>query len=266
MLVAVIIPARFASSRYPGKPLEMLSGATGLRKTLIQRSWEAAEKADGVDRVIVATDDIRIREQVETFGGECLMTSSACSNGTERCAEALDFLGDYYDIIINVQGDAPLTPHWFVNDLIAALGSAPEFRVATPVIRCSGAVLSEFKNDRRKGLVGGTTAVFDAEGKALYFSKEVIPWVREEYFADEETPIFHHVGVYAYTPEALRFYASLGPGFLERSEGLEQLRFLEYGEPMLCVEVDGGGRVFWEVNNPSDVPTVEAGLKAAGIE
>ena len=266
MPVLVVIPARFASSRFPGKPLEPLVGVTGAAKSLVRRSWEAAAAANCVDRLVVATDDIRIREEVESFGGECVMTSSACGNGTERCAETLDIYGAYYEIIVNVQGDAPLTPPWFIEDLVSAMRASHGTAVATPVMRCDGAALSGFIQDRRNGLVGGTTAVFDAENQALYFSKEVIPWTGIEYRPDEPTPVFHHVGVYAYTPEALTVYARHRPGFLERLEGLEQLRFLEHGQSILCVEVDGRGRDFWEVNNPDDIAKVEAGLAAAGIE
>ena len=266
MSVLVVIPARYASSRFPGKPLENLTGATGVAKTLIRRSWEAAAAAVGIDRLIVATDDIRIREEVESFGGECIMTSSACGNGTERCAEAVEIFGDYFDIIINLQGDAPLTPPWFVEDLVAAMRQAPASEVATPVIRCDGRAHADFRSDRSRGLVGGTTAVFDDQNRALYFSKEVIPWTGEDYLPDEPTPVFHHVGVYGYRPDALRSYSELRPGRLERLEGLEQLRFLEAGIPILCVEVDGKGQAFWEVNNPEDIKRVEAGLAAVGIE
>ncbi len=178
------------------------------------------------------------------------MTSSACRNGTERCAEALANLGETYDIVVNLQGDAPLTPPWFVDDLVAGLAAAPGMQVATPVLRTEGAALNGFLEDRRAGRVGGTTAVFDAAGRALYFSKEVIPYRSRDYADDEMTPVFHHVGVYAYRPEALATYIGLEPGPLETLEGLEQLRFLENGVPLLCVEVEGRGRQFWELNNP----------------
>ena len=121
MSVVIVIPARYASTRYPGKPLVALTGATGEAKSLIQRSWEAACQVQGVDRVVVATDDDRIRAASEAFGAEVVMTSESCGNGTERCAEALEVMGGSYDIIVNLQGDAPLTPHWFVEDLIAGL-------------------------------------------------------------------------------------------------------------------------------------------------
>ena len=201
MSVTILIPARFASVRYPGKPLVSLVGAKGDSKTLIQRSWEAARAVKGVSRVAVTTDDARIRDAAEAFGAEVIMTSSECRNGTERCAEAVAHLGSDTEIVVNLQGDAPLTPAWFVEDLVDGLRSAPEIDMATPVLRADGATLLGFLADRKAGRVGGTTAVFNQKGEALYFSKEVIPFVPNAPEPDVmQTPVFHHVGVYAYRP------------------------------------------------------------------
>ncbi len=266
MSVLIAIPARYASTRYPGKPLVELTGASGDKKSLIQRSWEAAKAVNGVDRVVVATDDDRIREAAEAFGAEVVMTSPDCANGTERCAEAWDALGGAYDIVVNLQGDAPLTPAWFVEDLIAGLRTHPTAEVATPVLRCDGRALNGFLEDRRAGRVGGTTAVFGADNKALYFSKEVIPYTPATYADEDETPVFHHVGVYAYRPSALGAYPKWPTGPLETLEGLEQLRFLEQERPVLCVEVAARGRQFWELNNPEDVPRIEAMLRDMQVD
>lgn len=265
MSTLLVIPARYASTRYPGKALVGLTGATGERKTLIRRSWEAATAVAGIDRVVVATDDDRIRAEAESFGAEVVMTSSSCENGTERCSEALDALGGGYEIVVNLQGDAPLTPAWFVEELVAGLSAHPTAEVATPVLRCSGRALSGFLDDRRAGRVGATTAVFDIDGQALYFSKEVIPYTTQDYPPDAATPVFHHIGVYAYRPSALAAYPRWTPGPLEQLEALEQLRFLERGRPVLCVEVEARGRQFWELNNPSDVPRIEAMLAEMGV-
>lgn len=265
MSVLIVIPARYASSRYPGKPLATLTGATGETKSLIQRSWEAARQVTGVDRVVVATDDERIRSAAEGFGAEVVMTSESCGNGTERCAEALQNLGGGYDIVVNLQGDAPLTPHWFVEALVKGLRTDPHSEVATPVLRCEGCALTGFLEDRAAGRVGGTTAVFGAGGRALYFSKEVIPYTGQSYADDAPTPVFHHVGVYAYRPAALADYTGWDMGPLEALEGLEQLRFLERGRPVLCVEVEARGRQFWELNNPEDVPRIQAMMAEMGM-
>lgn len=260
MSTLLVIPARYASTRYPGKALAGLKGASGVRKSLIRRSWEAAMAVQGIDRVVVATDDSRIRDEARSFGAEVVMTSESCENGTERCAEAHDALGERYDIVVNLQGDAPLTPHWFVEELVAELSVHPTAEVATPVLRCDGRALSGFLDDRRAGRVGATTAVFGIDNQALYFSKEVIPYTTHDYPAAQMTPVFHHVGVYAYRPSALAAYPRWKAGPLERLEGLEQLRFLERDRPVLCVEVEARGRQFWELNNPEDVPRIEAML------
>jgi len=261
MSVLVVIPARHASSRYPGKPLAMLTGATGQARSLVQRTWEAAQAIDGVDRAVVATEDDRIRAACEAFGAEVVMTSDTCRNGTERCAEAIQALGATFEFVVNLQGDAPLTPPWFVEDLIAGLRRDAAAGLATPVLACDGRAHRGFLQDRAAGRVGGTTAVFGHDRRALYFSKEVIPHTGQRYDDDARTPVFHHVGVYAYRPEALRAYPGWPIGPLEELEGLEQLRFLENGHPVLCVEVEARGRRFWELNNPEDVARIETMMR-----
>lgn len=265
MPTAIIIPARYASSRYPGKPLVGLKGATGVEQSLIERSWRAAISVTGVDRVVVATDDDRIKAAAEAFGAEVVMTSPDCANGTERCAEAHDHLGGAFDVVVNLQGDAPLTPHWFIEDLIAGLKGDPDAMVATPVLMTDGAALNGFLKDRSEGRVGGTTVVFDKNRHALYFSKEVIPFTSKTYSNTDHTPVYHHVGVYAYRPGPLRDYAGWQPGPLEQLEGLEQLRFLENGHSVLCIEVDARDRQFWELNNPEDVPKLEQMMREMGV-
>jgi 3-deoxy-manno-octulosonate cytidylyltransferase (CMP-KDO synthetase) len=216
--------------------------------------------------VVVATDDPRIRDAAVAFGAEVAMTSSLCRNGTERCAEALGTLGRDWDVVVNLQGDAPLTPPWFVEALIAAMAADPGLPMATPVLRCDARALAGFLDDRREGRVGATTAVFGAGGRALYFSKEVIPFTGRALAPGEEVPVFHHVGVYAYRPAALAAYARWPVGPLERWEGLEQLRFLENGMPVACVEVEARGAQFWELNNPVDVARIESILREQGLD
>lgn len=264
MSAVIIIPARYASTRYPGKPLAQLTGVDGIARSLIQRSWDAAMRVEGVDHVAVATDDVRIRDAVEAFGGNVVMTSESCQNGTERCAEAIDNLGMSPDIVVNLQGDAPLTPAWFIEDLIADLQTNPNAQVATPVLRCSGEMRAALVADRRADRVGGTTAVFDRNRHGLYFSKEVIPFANADFGPQDPTPVFHHVGVYAYRPDALAQYVGWGAGHLETLEGLEQLRFVENGTPVLCTEVDAKGCQFWELNNPEDIPVIEKMLNDMG--
>ncbi len=266
MSLTIVIPTRYASSRYPGKPLADLVGASGQARSLIRRAWDAAVAVPDADRVVVATDDDRIADHARGFGAEVVMTPTTCRNGTERCAAALDPLGlDDDAVVVNLQGDAPLTPPWFVTALAEAMRDH-RVQVATPVLRLEADALARFKQDRAAGHVGGTTAVFDQQQRALYFSKEVIPYTGRDLAPGEEIPVFHHVGVYAYRPAALRAYAGWDEGALEQWEGLEQLRFMERGTPVTCVPVDGQGRAFWELNNPVDVPRIEAILKTLGID
>ncbi|MBF9027561.1 3-deoxy-manno-octulosonate cytidylyltransferase [Rhodobacterales bacterium FZCC0188] len=266
MSVICVIPARYQSSRYPGKPLVQLRGVSGKSMSLIERSWRAACAVSGFDAIYVATDDDRIRDAAQGFGAQVVMTSSDCVNGTERCAEALNNLGQNVEMVVNLQGDAPLTPAWFLEELITGLRADPSADIATPVLRCDGETLAAFKADRKAGRVGGTTAVFGSSHQALYFSKEVIPYTTGISEDAEETPVFHHVGVYAYRPEALLAYPTWPTGPLETLEGLEQLRFLESGRRVLCVEVEAQGRKFWELNNPEDVSRIEAMLAEMGQE
>ena len=264
--IVVVIPARYASSRFPGKPLAPLVGATGIAKSLIERSWNTAMQVDGVSAVYVATDDDRIAEAAHAFGAKVLMTSADCQNGTERVAEAVKLLDSAPDIVLNLQGDSPLTPPWFLTSLIEELCNDSSVEMATPVLRCDGQTLQSFRDDRKNGLVGGTTAIFDKSRDALYFSKEVIPYIDGDYEPTQKTPVFHHVGVYAYRCSTLQAYVDWGVGSFEKLEGLEQLRFLENGKPVRCVTVEAPERVFWELNNSVDVARIEGVLLKEGWE
>lgn len=261
MHTVIIIPARYTSTRYPGKPLAMLTLPDGSQKSLIQLTWEAAVQVKGIDAVYVATDDDDIRNAAEGFGANIIMTSETCQNGTERCAEAVANMGIQADVVVNLQGDAPLTPPWFIEALVDEMERDFQVQMATPVLRCDPLTYGHFVEDRRNGRVGGTTATFDKTGNALYFSKEVIPYIDPNQPITAPVPVFHHVGVYAYRPAALAAYKDWEPGPLEELEGLEQLRFLENGYPIRCVDVDAKGRVFWELNNPEDIPRIETALR-----
>ena len=261
MKTVILIPARYASTRYPGKPLAELTLPDGSKKSLIQLSWEAANRVAGVAEVHVVTDDDRISEHAKGFSASVIMTSPEAENGTARCAEALRAGQVEADLIVNLQGDAPLTPEWFVEDLIAAMRDDHEAQVATPVLQCDPLTYGHFVEDRKAGRVGGTTAVFNAKGHALYFSKEVLPFIDPDKVPASNIPVYHHVGVYAYRPAALRAYSSWPVSELETLEGLEQLRFLVNDTKLRCVEVEGKGRVFWELNNPEDVARINSVLK-----
>lgn len=252
--VLVVVPARYASQRFPGKPLTPLLGPDGVSKPLIQWSWEAAMAVQDRAQIMVATDDPRIADVVRGFGGAVAMTATDLRNGTERCAALLDGLDEDPDLVINLQGDSPLIPRAALDALIDAWVASPA-PVLTPWIACDTMLGGLLVAEHAAGRIGGTTVVADHSGQALYFSKRPIPYGPGE-------GLKLHLGLYAYTPAALRQYAALPPGPLELAEGLEQLRFLEQGIPIRLVEVARPPAGFWEVNNPEDVALVERALAA----
>lgn len=193
------------------------------------------------------------------------MTPESSRNGTERCAAASAAIDDA-DIIVNLQGDAPLTPPGFVTALLEAMAVDPTIEVATPALRVTPAIHRRLLVDQREGRVGGTTVAISASGDALYFSKSVIPHVGPAALGDPALPVFLHIGVYAYTRAALEAYAALPPTPLELLEGLEQLRFIEHGRAVRVVEVAAPGYDIWELNNPEDVAPIEAALAARGLD
>lgn len=265
MKVAILIPARFASTRYPGKPLVELKGASGRPKPLIQRSFEAARRVGGVASVHVVTDDLRIAEAARGFGAPVIMTSPECRNGTERCAEAVAEL-ESPDLVVNLQGDALLTPPGFVEALIEHMAGDADAEVATPALRLRSHEVRALLAEEAAGRVGGTSVVTDAGGRALYFSKRLIPHLPDGALDRELAPVRLHVGVYAYRPRALAAYAATPVSELETLEGLEQLRFLVAGVPVAIVEVATPSFALRELNNPDDLAPIEAALAEAGLE
>lgn len=262
---AIVIPARYASTRYPGKPLAMLRGMDGTARSLIERSWRAATGVAAAEQVWVATDDARIADAVRGFGGQVVMTPETCRNGTERCAAVVQALGEIAPVLVNLQGDAPLTPAHVVHGLVAALEADPDAALTTPALRCSASTYAHLVADQAAGRVGGTTVTFDRAERALYFSKRVIPHLPAS-DTNAHQKVHLHLGVYAYRPAALAAYAALDPSPLEEAEGLEQLRFMEAGLPVRVVRFDPIGWDCIELNNPEDVPAIEAVLRQRGID
>jgi len=261
----ILIPARYASTRYPGKPLVELKGAGGAAKPLILRSVEAARRVRGVSGVFVVTDDDRIADSCTRHGVGVIMTSPECRNGTERCAEALASLHEP-DLVINFQGDALLTPPGFVEVLIARMKSDSDALVATPAMLVRSEEVRSLQVEEAAGRVGGTSVVIDAQGRALYFSKRLIPHLPSGALDGAMSPVRLHVGVYAYRPEALERYVSTPVSELETLEGLEQLRFLVAGVPVSVVDVETPPFALRELNNPEDVAPIEQALAEAGLE
>lgn len=259
---AIIIPARLASTRFPAKPLAPLCGPDGTPRAALSYTWaagEAAARALGADATcIVATDDAAIADFAAGAGMKVVMTPAECRNGTERCAAALDALGEDFDLVVNLQGDAPLTPAHFVVAVAERLAHEPALAMATVAVAATPGVLQHLLADAAEGRVGGTTMVCNRAGHALYFSKSIIPHIPRGTMPQE--PVLLHLGVYAYRPAALRAYAALEPCALELQEGLEQLRFLDAGMPVGVTVLAPPAWEMIELNNPTDVPLIEAAM------
>jgi len=238
-----VIPARFASTRLPGKPLVDLNG-----KPMIQWVWEAARTARYIDRLVVATDNDLIADVVRGFGGEAVMTDPALPAGTDRCAAAANALGIDADIVLNIQGDEPLIPGELLDDLILTVKRG-DCDVATPVARITDAAdLAD------PGIV---TVAAGADGHVLYFSRSPIPHVRGKVMSEwlDHYPYWKHIGLYAYTAEALQRHISLPVSALEEAEALEQLRLLEDGARFHCVITEAK---LVAVDTPADAERVRA--------
>ena len=242
MTVNVILPARYHSTRFKGKPLAMI-----LDKPMIRHVYERAAAAKGVDRVVVATDDQRIFDAVAGFGGEAIMTRSDHPSGTDRLAEAAEIMGlAGGDIVVNVQGDQPAFDPCQIREVVQPLLDDPDLEMSTPVIRTADPL--EIVNPNH------VKAVFDENHLALYFSRAPIPWPRE----GDRSLYYKHIGIYCYRAAFLRTFVALPPGRLEMVEMLEQLRALEHGYRIKVVitELDSP-----EVNLPADLAKVEALLR-----
>ncbi len=250
MDIAVVIPARYASRRFPGKPLVEIKG-----RGVLHRTWAIAKAVENVVEVYVATEDLRVAEYARGFGAKAIMTSKECANGTERVREAIRTLDRPPDAVINLQGDAVLTPPWVVQALVDALMDDPSIRVVTPAARCSWRQYEEIKAAKATNPTGGTLVTFDKNINALSFSKAIIPYLRIK--DADPPPVYRHVGIYGYRFDALEELASLAPTPLEVAEQLEQLRALEHGIPIKVVPVDYRGRTHWSVDAPDDIAIVE---------
>ena len=216
---AAVIPARFASSRFPGKPLAALTG-----KPMIVHVLERAAQCRTVSRIVVATDDDRIHRAVQDAGFESRMTRVDHPNGTSRIAEVAEHLEE--ELVVNIQGDEPQIEPELVDRTVELLASRPDVPMAT--------LVSPFGPGEDPSNPNIVKCVRAADGRALYFSRSLIPFDRDR--APDAARPLKHVGLYAYRRAFLRTFVSLAPTPLERTESLEQLRVLEHGHSILCAE------------------------------
>lgn len=239
MKFCIIIPARFGSTRFPGKPLADLNGVS-----MIRRVWNAASDCEGHSGIAVATDDLRIAEHVNYFG-RAIMTNAEHPSGTDRCMEALEKSGFDADVVINIQGDEPFIKQEQIRSLVA-LFKNPDVQIATLKKAIEDA--EEIDNPNV------VKVVTDYHQKALYFSRSRIPFARD---TELKTIYFRHIGMYAYRKAVLKEITNLKPSFLEETEKLEQLRWLENGYHIAVGETN------WQspaVDTPEDLEKVKAFL------
>ncbi len=253
MAIVAIIPARFGSTRLPGKPLSDIHG-----RPMIQHVYERARQARSVDRVLVATEDRRIADAVRAFGGEAVMTSPRHASGTDRLAEAVGALPDS-TIVVNVQGDEPMLDPAGIDAVVSAFEDAG---VAMATVSLPLLTVADMLS------MSVVKVVTDAAGDALYFSRSPIPCVRDAgglagsaAAAVAQGLARRHVGLYGYRREALLRFAGWPPAPLEVAEGLEQLRAMHHGLAIRVVAMEGEGGV--AVDTPEDLEHVRALLAKA---
>ncbi len=242
MKVTAVIPSRYESSRFPGKPLALISG-----KPMVQMVYERAKSADRINGVVVATDSEKIYRTVKDFGGDVVMTSDQCRSGTDRVAEAAEILGlEGNDVIVNIQGDQPLMHPNCLNDLVKPFLKQPDLEMSTLAF----AIVRKDEITNPKDV----KVIFDNQFNALYFSRATVPFDRDE---KGMVTYYKHLGFYAYSFSFLQEFKSMSEGRLEKIEKLEQLRVLEQGHGIKVVVTNHDSL---EVDLPSDIETIEIAL------
>jgi 3-deoxy-manno-octulosonate cytidylyltransferase (CMP-KDO synthetase) len=275
MKTLIVIPARLGSTRFPDKPLAMINGrsmlswVTGLAEKARElylsdhASTDDAKSKKLVD-IVVSTEHERVMQHATDIGVRAVITSEACVTGSDRAWATCQALNQSYDAVINLQGDAPLTPPHFITEVIRLLNS-PDVQVATPAIKLTWEELDSLRQNKTTTPFSGTTVIINKSGRALWFSKNIIPALRSETqlrSTSPLSPVLRHVGIYGFRPAVLEKFAGLPQGTYETHEGLEQLRLLENDIPIHVAIVDHRGQpCFTGVDSPEDIGRVEALLK-----
>lgn len=258
--VAIVIPARYGSTRFPGKPLAMIAG-----KTMLERVADVANAAAGDADVLVTTEDKRIADHAAQLGLQCIITSDDCATGSDRVLQAIKQSRRHYDFMINLQGDAPFTPPGVIAALIKAWKDNPALDVVTPVHQLSWENLDRLRESKKITPFSGTTVTVDKNGRALWFSKTIIPAIRKEDRTGKLSPVLQHIGLYGFKTSTLEAFCALPQGTYEKLEGLEQLRLLENGIPIQTVHVEiESGLIQTGIDSPEDVKRAEELLARHG--
>ena len=253
----IVIPARYASTRFPGKPLAEIGGIAMLTRT--------AEIARQVGDFVIATDDDRIEDFCCERDFPVVMTDPARPSGSDRAKVAADLFDLGADIIVNLQGDAPFTPPSYIQACLDALTKDRNADIATPVVPLSWEALDELRQAKKTTPFSGTCTIVGEDGRAHWFSKNIVPAIRKEAAMRQSgdlSPVLQHVGLYAYRREALNRYVTLPPSPYEQLEGLEQLRALENGLSITCARVDSHPMSQAGIDTPEDLARAEACLSS----
>lgn len=260
----IVVPARYGSTRLPGKPLLPIAGRTLLeRVTAI--ACAAAELA-GDCEVVVATDDARIADHAREIGAEVAMTPPECDSGSSRACAAALARANRPGIVVNLQGDAPFVPAAVVAGLLDTLRRG-EADVATPVYRLDWERLDRLRAHKQAAPFSGTTCIRAEDGRALWFSKTIVPALRDEAkirAAGPVSPVWQHLGLYGYRMAALEWFGATPQSTYEALEGLEQLRFLEAGRTIATVEVDPPSHAMSGIDTPQDLALAEETIRRLG--
>lgn len=261
MKTAIVIPARYGSTRFPGKPLALIGGRSMLSR-VVDIARAAAAKHPHTD-VMVATEDQRIADHCATLAVPCVITPDDCPTGSDRVLAAARLSGKNYDVLFSLQGDAPFTPPAAIDAMLAAFAAKPDCEVVTPVIRLRWTELDALRESKKITPFSGTTAVIDDKGRALWFSKNILPAIRKESRDSDFSPVHQHLGLYAYRRDILEKFVTLPQGHYEQIEGLEQLRLLENGITIQTVTVSvDAGLAQAGIDSPEDVTRAEALLRS----
>lgn len=258
----IVIPARYASTRFPGKPLHPINGVSMLART-VRAAQQAAFGTQA--KVLVATDDQRIADHATEIGVESVMTDPDLPSGTDRCRQAVAIAAPDAFFIVNLQGDAPFTPASHIAALIDNGNSGAH--VVTPVIQLSWDALDALRENKKTTPFSGTTCIRGVDGRALWFSKNILPAIRSEAKMRQAgglSPVFQHVGLYGYTRPALELIATLPQSRYEELEGLEQLRFLENGLSVHAVSVAPSDLPSAGIDTPEDAERASRVLRERG--
>ncbi|MEM9469577.1 MAG: 3-deoxy-manno-octulosonate cytidylyltransferase [Pseudomonadota bacterium] len=263
MKTAIIIPARYGSTRFPGKPLADIGGQTMLSR-VVQLAQQAVELVGSDIHLAVATEDQRIADHAKEIGVQAIMTSDQCATGSDRVLEALNHIEGDIDFVLGLQGDAPFTPIDALTKIIETFQKNPDHQVITPIINLRWSELDKLREQKKITPFSGTTCATNKEGKALWFSKNILPAIRkEDSMRDGEfSPVYQHIGLYGFRVDTLKKFVSLPQGHYEKLEGLEQLRLLENNIPIQTITLDIPlGLAQAGIDSPEDIERAEKMLK-----